>query len=242
MSQPVLAGFVDVGFIRAVLGDLRGVQRASVRVNASAVAALVQQVAAQLDTTVLRTYWYDGQLSADDPRSGAQRRYLDAVSRVPGIHLRLGHLVERVPPWYPALLAAMDRLEVDRAEFARVFPVHNDLVQKGVDTLMAVDLVSLAHRGALGTACLLTGDRDLEPALDAAQGQGARVVLLAPPGRSVSGALRRLADEVIPLTEDRLRALDLSERPARATPIADGALAPETAVTACPLPAGHLAL
>jgi uncharacterized LabA/DUF88 family protein len=209
-----LAGFVDVGFVRAALGGLRGVHAGGVRVNAAAVTALITRIAAESGDGVLRTYWYDGCLPPSDPRYTSQRRYLDAVARVPGVRLRLGDLVERTPPWQARLLAALDRLGVDRADLDKVFPLHPELVQKGVDTLMAVDLVTLAYRNAVRTVCMITGDRDLEPALSVVANLGCRIVLVTLPGKGTSTAVRGLADEVVALGVDDLRALDFTARPA----------------------------
>ncbi|WP_112468793.1 NYN domain-containing protein [Streptomyces triticisoli] len=49
--------------------------------------------------------------------------------------------------------------------------------QKGVDSLIRTDLESLARHRAISDAALLGGDEDLVPAVEAAQGYGARVHL-----------------------------------------------------------------
>ncbi|MFD5494645.1 NYN domain-containing protein [Streptomyces sp. NPDC001812] len=59
--------------------------------------------------------------------------------------------------------------------------------QKGVDSLIRSDLESLARYRAISDAALLGGDEDLVPAVEAAQGYGARVHLWgieAPEGRN----------------------------------------------------------
>lgn len=59
--------------------------------------------------------------------------------------------------------------------------------QKGVDSLIRSDLESLARHRAISDAALLGGDEDLVPAVEAAQGYGARVHLWgieAPEGRN----------------------------------------------------------
>ncbi|MYU23608.1 NYN domain-containing protein [Streptomyces sp. SID8352] len=59
--------------------------------------------------------------------------------------------------------------------------------QKGVDSLIRTDLESLARHRAISDAALLGGDEDLVPAVEAAQGYGARVHLWgveAPEGRN----------------------------------------------------------
>ncbi|OAH11708.1 NYN domain protein [Streptomyces jeddahensis] len=59
--------------------------------------------------------------------------------------------------------------------------------QKGVDSLIRSDLESLARHRAISDAALIGGDEDLVPAVEAAQGYGARVHLWgveAPEGRN----------------------------------------------------------
>lgn len=59
--------------------------------------------------------------------------------------------------------------------------------QKGVDSLIRTDLESLARHRAISDAALIGGDEDLVPAVEAAQGYGARVHLWgieAPEGRN----------------------------------------------------------
>ncbi len=55
--------------------------------------------------------------------------------------------------------------------------------QKGVDTLITLDLLTLARERSIVTAYLLTGDEDLREAVVAAQSLGIQVVLLGVPAR-----------------------------------------------------------
>ena len=55
--------------------------------------------------------------------------------------------------------------------------------QKGVDTLITLDLLTLARERAIATAYLMSGDEDLREAVVAAQSLGLQVILLGvPPG------------------------------------------------------------
>ena len=58
--------------------------------------------------------------------------------------------------------------------------------QKGVDTLITLDLLTLARERSAATAYLLTGDEDLREAVVAAQSLGVQVVLLGVPPRDGS--------------------------------------------------------
>ena len=58
--------------------------------------------------------------------------------------------------------------------------------QKGVDTLITLDLLTLARERSVATVYLLTGDEDLREAVVAAQSLGLQVVLLGVPPRDGS--------------------------------------------------------
>jgi uncharacterized LabA/DUF88 family protein len=73
--------------------------------------------------------------------------------------------------------------------------------QKGVDSLIVHDLITLAHERAVSTVFLLAGDEDIREGVAAAQRLGVQVVLLGIPTKTPnqSDPLIREADEVIML-------------------------------------------
>jgi uncharacterized LabA/DUF88 family protein len=93
------------------------------------------------------------------------------------------------------------------AEFARHWSFRPERQQKGVDTLIALDLVRLAGRAAFDTAILIAGHRDLAEAVRATQDFGRRVVVATPSRRSVARELAQLADEIIDLDAADVRAM-----------------------------------
>ena len=146
---------------------------------------------------LLRTYWYDGSLDPRDAGYHAQRRYFNAIANTPGIQLRLGHLKRTTPSWHYPLRQALETMSVDPDEFAQHFQFRPQLSQKGVDTLIVLDLVRLGQQGTYDTAILVAGDRDLAEAVRTAQDAGRRVVLAHPEGAGVAQELRQLADHVL---------------------------------------------
>jgi uncharacterized LabA/DUF88 family protein len=72
----------------------------------------------------------------------------------------------------------------------------DDGQQRGVDELLAQDLIGLAHHRALADALVLSGDDDLRPAVEQAQASGVRVHLLgiAPARENQAAALVQAAD------------------------------------------------
>lgn len=102
--------------------------------------------------------------------------------------------------WYDATANRPTRSQMVLAEQAdvklRLGRVDADGRQKGVDALIASDLVSLARNRAMADCVLLSGDDDLRIAVSEVQGMGVRVHLLGicPVSRTQSRLLRQEAD------------------------------------------------
>jgi uncharacterized LabA/DUF88 family protein len=79
--------------------------------------------------------------------------------------------------------------------------------QKGVDSLIVHDLITLAHERAVATIYLLAGDEDLREGVAAAQRLGVQVILLGIPTKSPNQSLPliREADEHVLLEPMILR-------------------------------------
>jgi len=95
------------------------------------------------------------------------------IGSLPRVKLRLGRLVER----------------------------RQGVEQKGVDSLIVHDLITLAHERAVATVILVAGDEDLREGVAAAQRLGVQVILAGIPTSrpNQSDPLIREADEVINL-------------------------------------------
>ncbi len=76
----------------------------------------------------------------------------------------------------------------------------NTLIQKGVDTLIATDMVSMAFLGHYDIAFLVSGDGDLAPAVDAVKAAGKQIIVAAFQ-RSRSTAVANAADHEIVLAK-----------------------------------------
>jgi uncharacterized LabA/DUF88 family protein len=153
----------------------------------------------------LRVYWYDGAYDSRHAKHEAQRRFFDRIAKTPAVQLRLGHIQVRTPKWQYPVKAALKKVGVDLAEFEKHFQFRSELGQKGVDTLIALDLVRLAQRHVFETAVLIAGDRDLAEPVRVAQDAGRRVIVAIPEGGGIATELAQLADEVRHLGEDELR-------------------------------------
>ena len=161
------AGFVDAGYLIAEGARSIGRKRPSVRPDASAVAQWFRGLNHPLlGEQFLRAYWYDGAFATSHPGFEKQRPYFDAIGYTPGIQLRLGHLAERQSrlegPIRNALRTTAQGLGMAPTqlidEFDKNWTFYPDRQQKGVDTLITLDMVSLASRSAFGTAVVISGD------------------------------------------------------------------------------------
>jgi uncharacterized LabA/DUF88 family protein len=71
--------------------------------------------------------------------------------------------------------------------------------QKGVDTLISVDMVVGAFAKLFDMAILIAGDADFVPALREVGRRGLRTVVAAVPGKGLAADLRRCADRFVPI-------------------------------------------
>ena len=219
------AGFIDVGYLRAAGAAVLGQRAASVNPNSGAIANWFRSVDAtpQLSgQTFLRAYWYDGAFDPAHPNYAGQRTFFNAIARTPGIQLRLGHIAEHPNRLEDSIKQALANTAQDLglepaqllAAFSQRWTFRPERQQKGVDTLIALDMVRLASRSAYATAVLIAGDRDLAEAIRTAPDFGVRVLLASPNQQSVAQEVAQLADDLIDITESDLR-LMLPLRPLR---------------------------
>lgn len=208
------AGFVDVGYLQRT-GMAKLGLRSSVNLNAAVVVEWLRSEATEKlnGHTFLRAYWYDGEYDPSHSNYRNRRRLFNAIARTPGLQLRLGHISERPNRFENPLLEALRKTASDLNQdpeqllkaFSERWTFHPVRQQKGVDTLIALDMVRLASRSAYTTAILIAGDRDLAEAIRTAQDYGARVVIATPNQQSVARQVVQLADAVIDIAEDDLK-------------------------------------
>lgn len=105
---------------------------------------------------ILRTYYYNCLPYQGSPPSQEEKerfskaqKFYKALERLPRYEVREGRLAKR------------------GAEFE----------QKGIDTLLSIDLVNLAASGKISDAVLLAGDSDFLPAVKVAKDHGVNIFL-----------------------------------------------------------------
>lgn len=222
----VYAGFVDAGFLKAEGAKVLNKRPNQVQFDARQVVKWLQDLHAPHVTSytvtsrLLRIYWYDGEYSPSHPSYKGLRSFHDAIADVPGIQLRLGQMVERPSrlkvPIYKALTNTAYGLSIDPqtliAEFEKNWLFYPTVQQKGVDTLIALDMVRLAGRGAFGLAVLVSGDRDLAEVVRTVQDYGISVIVVTPNRRSVAGDVLQIADGIVEIPSGELKRM-LPDRP-----------------------------
>jgi len=164
--------FVDVGYLTAgAQAHLRLPTKPRIDGNMLWLWATSAQTGWRHDQ-LLRVYVYDAEYPSDADEYPGQRAFFDMLAAQPGIRLRLGHLIRRSPG-------------SRRAAWQ----------QKGVDTLLVLDLVRLAQARAFDTALVIAGDRDLAEAVRVvADDHARRVNLFSVEGSTPASALVHVAD------------------------------------------------
>ena len=225
MTVETFVGFVDVGFLRASGAATLKQPAAELNPDAAEVVRWLRRLGnEQLGrSSFLRAYWYDGAFDPSHHDYAGQRSLFDAIARTHGIQLRTGHIAEHPNPIEPLIRRALRQTATDVGlepqrlldAFDRRWQFRPVRQQKGVDTLIALDMVRLAQRPVYNTAVLFAGDRDLAEAVRTAQDFGVRVLVATPRNQGVAHELVQLADGVITVAEADLR-LMLRHRSRRA--------------------------
>jgi uncharacterized LabA/DUF88 family protein len=166
---------IDNGYLSAVLRDEFGEPRISYR--------KLSEILCQ-GYSRLRTYVYDCMPYKADPPTPEQRSlyagkqsFFSALKREPAFEIRFGQLRPR--PTGP--------------------------VQKGVDVLLAIDLVQLASKNLIQKAILVAGDADYTPAVKVARDEAVSVHLYHSGGTQlIQGRhIRKYSDELWDACDDR---------------------------------------
>jgi len=225
-------GLIDVGYLRAEGAKAIRKKQSKVRPQANAMISWMREISCPTHTILkwptreapefLRLYWYDGALDPGENGYTEQKRYLDAVESQEGVQLRLGRLIYRPFHKEQAIKHALkntatnlgleedkvlDQLKKDGWSFEQ------ELQQKGVDSLITLDLVKLATITNISTIVLLAGDEDLTEAVRLAQDQGTKVIVATPNYKSLSKGLRNSADQIAKLDSATTTALLTPNKP-----------------------------
>lgn len=129
-----------------------------------------------------------------------QRRFLSRLRATdPRISIHLGRLEARTTTNEAALelrqYLSRLRVRIDESVFHELMAIATRhassevIVEKAVDVMLAVDLVSMAHRDEFDAAYLLSADGDFTPAVQAAAQLGKTVYAVSPSHGAQLGAV-----------------------------------------------------
>jgi uncharacterized LabA/DUF88 family protein len=205
-------GMVDAGFLSRATGAALKLDVSSFDFEPIDVRNWFRYSAALIDREFLRAYWYDGAYPPGSHLLGEQMKQFSELESAPGIQLRLGRLERRPNSQKSAIRRAVEAAGGDWSTFCENFDLRDELQQKGVDTLIVLDMVRLARDGAFQTLLLMSGDADLVEAVRTVQDAGREVILGVPVGAGVAPELRRVVDELVVIQDMQLRRM-LKDKP-----------------------------
>ena len=107
------------------------------------------------DRKLVRTYYYGAAYAGNHPKAREQQAFFDKLRMIPYLEVRLGKLR----------------------------PKGRELVQKGVDVNLAVNMIDFAFRDTYDTAILVSGDSDFRPAVEMVKNLGKHVELAVVKGQ-----------------------------------------------------------
>ena len=115
----------------------------------------------------IRTYWYDAQYNERDDRSESQNVFFNKLRGFENFEVKTGQII----------------------------PSSQGDRQKGVDVLLAVDMLTKAYENHYDIAVFIGGDRDFIPLIKAVKDQAGKQVYGAVFSRSCSQDLKREFDK-----------------------------------------------
>jgi len=127
------------------------------------------------DRKLIRTYYYNAVFDTNhfSDKAKSQQSFFDSLDRTPYLELRLGRIIQNR---------------------------EGHRIEKGVDVLMAADMVYYAARDFYDVAIVLTEDQDFSPAMNLVKELGKQVELAVFPDAQ-SREMIRAADKVVGLDE-----------------------------------------
>ncbi|MFD5825870.1 NYN domain-containing protein [Lentzea sp. NPDC060358] len=161
----------------------------------------------------MRAYWYDSmQENTAHPDFSSQLERIESLRHNDGIQVRLGSLHERPNQDWQEIKKAFRQIGASPEDFLKHYDIKKKRYeQKGVDTLLVLDMVKLAQLNSYDNLLLIAGDTDLAEAVRTVQEYGKRVIIARPEKCGNAARLFDLADELVLLTEETLRPMLIAQ-------------------------------
>ncbi|RLF01680.1 MAG: hypothetical protein DRJ59_05520 [Thermoprotei archaeon] len=175
--------FIDGGYIRKIIKDK--LKREDILQVARKYATFIRSLvgeASSFDVRVTRVLYYDANVRVEDDAERHKSRmkfFSDLEKKLPKFDVRLGTLVK----------------------------LERGYRQKGVDTLLAIDMIVKAFLNHYDVAILVAGDRDFVSVVRAVKEYTGKLVYGVYEQSSIADELERIFDVRKPLTIPRLKEL-----------------------------------
>jgi uncharacterized LabA/DUF88 family protein len=143
------------------------------------------------DRHLIRTYYYNAPLNKEDDedKHRMQQSFFDSLDTVPYLTKKFGRLEKRI---------------VRQTFPDGTFISAPTYVEKGVDTLIVIDMLTFGYKDTYDTAVLVSGDEDFAVAVEKVKELGKHVEVANLGG---SFALRQTADKYIMINQDFLEGI-----------------------------------
>lgn len=123
--------FIDGGYLRQSLREIQGTDEFDLLKFPYSIAG--QFIRGSLRPEIIRTYYYGAICDPHEPEYNKLKTYYDKLNKIRGVEVKLGSLVK----------------------------IENGFRQKGVDVLIAIDVLTKAYQNHYDIAILICGDRDI---------------------------------------------------------------------------------
>lgn len=175
--------FIDGGYLREGLKKLCGHDKINfANLSAWLRNSVSTRLGGHMQPDLIRIFYYDAIAEPKEPDYKLQKKYFDTIRESPRYEVKLGRLIRTGG---------------------------GDFRQKGVDVLLAVDMLSKAHLNHYDVALLLAGDDDYVDLVRAVKdGSGKRVYGAFFPDNASKGLVESF-DERIELTEEIVKQVAL---------------------------------
>lgn len=167
--------FIDGGYLRNSLKSMTGGERA---VNFEGLPHKLNRefIRGRLRGEIIRVYYYDAICEPEDSEYTEQKQFFEGLNNIPFVEVKLANLVK----------------------------LDSGYRQKGVDVLLAVDVITKAYENHFDIAILLVGDRDFLPLVKAVKNLSGKRVFGVVFEKHYSEQLYREFDKRLILTKENI--------------------------------------
>jgi len=169
--------FIDGGYLRQGFNEIEGSEDFDLLRFPWQIA--LKFIRGGLRPEIIRTYFYGAICETHLPEYSDQKKYYDELDKIRGVEVKLGSLVK----------------------------LQSGFRQKGVDVLLAIDVLTKAYQNHYDIAILICGDRDIIPLIHAVKDStGKRIYGVLFKDHS-SSEIEKMYDDFLLIAHDNIKLL-----------------------------------